>query len=212
MNMKLKAAIAFACAVIILVAAEVQAQQSESEFQNLMPVTGTVDTYFGEFELDHSFPAEGEAEKIYDLMDHQRAAQLYLWGLPIAGMTRLHQGYVDAIEDYGYNKLLSVKSFNARRGVLTANETTHYFWGVGDTRDAALVLKVPKGLAVGMIVDMWQQSPTDLGVFGPNAGEGDHLVIVGPNTPADQIPEPADGQDVHKISTNQVFYLMRMLG
>ena len=40
--------------------------QTEEEFQNLMPVTGTVNTFFGDFELDHSFPAVGEAEKIYD--------------------------------------------------------------------------------------------------------------------------------------------------
>ena len=51
--------------------------QTEEEFQSLMPVTGTVNTFFGDFELDHSFPAVGEAEKIYDLMDHQRATQLY---------------------------------------------------------------------------------------------------------------------------------------
>jgi len=58
-------------------------QQTEEEFQRLMPITGTVETMAGDFELDHSFPAPGEAEKIYDLMDHQRATQLYLWGLPI---------------------------------------------------------------------------------------------------------------------------------
>lgn len=48
-----------------------------------MPITGTVETMASDFELDHSFPAPGEADKIYDLMDHQRASQLYLWGLPI---------------------------------------------------------------------------------------------------------------------------------
>jgi hypothetical protein len=179
--------------------------QTEAEFQKLMPVTGNVKTFFGDFKLDHSFPAPGEADKIYDLKDHQRASQLYLWGLPLVGMTRWHQGYYDAYEDYDYNVLLDIKSFNERRGVLTENETTHYYWGFGNTRDAAVMLEVPPGLAVGMIVDMWQQSPTDLGLFGPNAGKGDNLVIVGPNTPADAIPAPADGQDIHRISTDRVY-------
>ena len=186
--------------------------QSEEEFQKLLPITGKVETFSGDFRLDHSFPAVGEAEKIYDLMDHQRATQLYLWGIPLVGMTRWHQGYVDAYDEYDYNALMDIKTFDERRGVLTANETTHYYWGFGNTRDAALMIEVPEGLAVGMIVDMWLQSPTDLGVFGPNAGKGDNLVIVGPNTPADGIPEPADGQDVYKIGTDQVYYLMRMLG
>jgi hypothetical protein len=205
-----------ACGLLGLIATSAFAQeaptQSEAEFQKLMPVTGKVQTYFGDFKLDHSFPSPGEADKIYDLMDHQRASQLYLWGLPLVGMTRWHQGYVDAYEDYDYNVLLDVKRFNERRGILTANETTRYFWGFGNTRDGALIIKIPEGLSVGMIVDMWEQSPTDVGIFGPNAGKGDDLVIVGPNTPSDQIPEPGDGQDVYKLDTDQAYYLLRMLG
>ena len=82
--------------------------QTEEEFQKLMPVTGPVKTMAGTFHLDHSFPAPREAEKIYDLMDHQRATQLYLWGLPIVGMTRWHLGYVRNYEDYDYNCVVAV--------------------------------------------------------------------------------------------------------
>ena len=57
--------------------------QTEEDFQNLMPISGKVDTFFGDFELDHSFPTYEAAQQIYDLMDHQRAAQLYLWGIPL---------------------------------------------------------------------------------------------------------------------------------
>jgi hypothetical protein len=100
--------------------------QTEEEFQKLMPITGTVETVFGDFKLDHSFPAVGEADKIYDLIDHQRAAQLYLWGIPLVGMTRWHEGYQQTYKEYDYNTLLYVDTFNERRGVLTANETTDY--------------------------------------------------------------------------------------
>jgi hypothetical protein len=197
---------AFVCVFAIVTAVQAMAAgQSEEEFQKLMPVTGTVKTFFGEFALDHSFPAVGEAEKIYDLMDHQRATQLYLWGIPLVGMTRWHQGYEEAYKDYGYNTFLYVKTFNERRGVLTANETTDYFWGFGNTRDAAVIVEVPKGLAVGMLVDFWQQGVTDIGIFGPNAGEGGAHVIVGPSTPPDKIPEPADNQRVHRVDTDQIF-------
>jgi hypothetical protein len=63
-----------------------------------------------------------------------------------------------------------------------------------------------------MIVDMWQQSPSDVGVFGPNAGNGGTHVIVGPNTPADRVPEPADGQSVHRVVTGRVFFVLRAIG
>jgi len=61
-----------------------------------MPLTGTVETSSGDYELDHGFPKQESAEHLYDLMDRQRAAQLYLWGLPLVGMTRWHVGYEQA--------------------------------------------------------------------------------------------------------------------
>ncbi len=186
--------------------------QTEEEFQNLMPISGTVDTYFGEFELDHSFPTHEAAERIYDLMDHQRAAQLYLWGVPLVGMMRWHVAYEQNYQDYDYNTLVSVHTFNERRGILTANETTDYFFGFSNTRQSAVILEIPPGLMVGMIVDMWQQSPSDVGIFGPNAGKGGTHVIIGPNTPADAIPEPGDNQLVHHVGTDRVLYVLRAIG
>jgi len=188
-----------------------QLQQSEEEFQKLMPVTGTVETFFGDFKLDHSFPAVGEADKIYELMDHQRAAQLYLWGLPIVGMTSWIQGN-DNIYGCGYNDLLYIKTFNERRGILTANETTDYFWGAANTKEGAVIIDIPEGLTVGMVNDMWEQGITDLGIFGPNTGNGGVHIFVGPNTPADKIPEPQNNQLLHRVETDQIFYVMRMLG
>ncbi len=210
MRKELSSTVAFVCAFAILAGA--QAQQSEEEFQRLMPVTGKVETFFGDFQLDHSFPAVGEAEKIYDLMDHQRAAQLYLWGVPLVGMTRWHEVYKENYKDYDYNTLVSVRRFNERRGILTANETTDYFFGFSNTRNAAVVLEIPPGLFVGMIDDMWQQSPSDVGVFGPNAGRGGTHVIIGPSTPAEKVPEPADGQRLHHVGTDRVFYVLRAIG
>ena len=191
---------------------QIPKQQSEKEFQSLMPLTGTVKTMAGDFKLDHSFPAPGEAEKIYDLMDHQRATQLYLWGLPIVGMTRWHTGYLNNYKDYDYNKIVAVKTFNERRGVLTANETTDYFWGFGNTRKSAVILEIPPGVAVGMICDMWEQSPGDYGIFGPNDGKGDLVAVVGPNTPADMVPEQSDDLRILEIDTDQSYWLFRLVG
>ena len=67
----------FVCALALMTGVNAKDQgvnQTEKEFQQLMPITGTVETFFGNFELDHSFPAEGEADRIYDILDHQRAS------------------------------------------------------------------------------------------------------------------------------------------
>lgn len=203
-------------ALVVAMSGKAQAQtfvkQSEEEFQKLMPITGTVKTFFGDFELDHSFPAEGEAKRIYDILDHQRASQLYLWGLPLVAMTRWHQGYVDSLKDYDYQTIVHASTYNERRGILTPNESTEYFWGFANTRDAPAILEIPKGVTVGMIADMWEQGPSDIGLFGPNVGEGGVHVIVGPNTPQDKIPYPADNQRIVRVETDQAFVLARLLG
>lgn len=43
-----------------------------------MPITGRAETYFGDFELDHSFAAKQTADKIYELIDYQRASQHHI--------------------------------------------------------------------------------------------------------------------------------------
>ena len=89
--------------------------QTEEEFQSAMPISGTVETFFGDFELDHSFPSRETADRIYDLIDHQRAAQLYLWGIPLVGMTRWRVAYEATYPEFGDNVLVSVTTFNERR-------------------------------------------------------------------------------------------------
>jgi hypothetical protein len=51
--------IAFISAAGILTEGQALVQQNEAEFQKLMPVTGSMDTFFGESKLDHSFPKVG---------------------------------------------------------------------------------------------------------------------------------------------------------
>lgn len=191
------------------------AQQSEGEFQKMMPISGTVDTYFGEFELDHGFPTHETSEKIYDVIDHQRAAQLYLWGLPIVGTARIRHSLKSNIDGYDDNHFAIIKRFNERRGFLTANESTTYILTTADTSKSSVSLEVPPGKIVGMIVDSWQESPADIGLFSPQSGKGGKHIIIGPNTPEDKIPEPSSITDdyiVHHVNTDHITLLARIIG
>jgi hypothetical protein len=192
-----------------------QVDQTEEEFQKLMPITGKVKTAAGAFELDHSFPTKDTAEKIYDLMDSQRAAQLYLWGLPIVSMTRARHTLEERLDGFEYNRFVTIRRFNERRGFLTANESTTYFLAFSDTRKSAVVLDIPPGAIVGMLVDSWQESPDDVGLFSAQSGKGGVHVIVGPDTPTDTIPEPSALTDdfiVHHVKTHIVVLLGRIIG
>lgn len=215
MKIKLKLLQGIALSTLLFPGMALSEIQTEKEFESLMPITGKVKTYFGEYELDHSFPTHETAEKIYDLIDHQRASQLYLWGLPIVGITRLRHELTEKVEGYGDNRFIKISTFNERRGVLTANESTTYFAATSDTSKSAVILDIPAGTVVGMVVDSWQASPDDVGLFSAQAGHGGRHIIVGPNTPVDTIPEPSaitDDYHVHHIRTNRVFLLGRIIG
>ncbi len=41
-----------------------QTNQTEAESQILMPISGNVKTYFGDFELDHRFPSKETADHL----------------------------------------------------------------------------------------------------------------------------------------------------
>ena len=172
--------------------------QDDKEFYEALPITGTVQSYFGDFELDHSFLTPESTDKVYDLIDHQRASQLYLWSLPIVALERLVQNYFRTF-DYEYGDFVRIESFNERRGYLTANETTNYALGVFNTEGAPAILDVPPGVIIGMVIDMWQESPTDIGIFGPNGGKGGRHIIIGPNTDLSLVPDMKDKMDDYQI-------------
>ncbi|MBT3143131.1 DUF1254 domain-containing protein [Falsiruegeria litorea] len=117
-----------------------------------------------------------------------------------------------ALEGHDYNTIVHVRTYNERRGILPPNESTEYFWGFGDTREAPVVLEMPKGVAVDVIADMWEQDPSGIGLFGPNNGKGGVHVIVGPNTPPDTLPYPANDQRNVRVETDQAFVLARLIG
>jgi len=125
--MKAKHLITFCLTVLMAISlvttasaqADKNIQQSEKEFEQLMPITGTVETFFGKFEIDHSFPTKATSERIYDLMDYSRVAQLYLWGLPITSMTQVRESFEANYPGYEDNTLVSIHTFNERRGILT---------------------------------------------------------------------------------------------
>ncbi len=216
MTIKLKLFLLFAMFALLLPSmAMSQEVQTEAEFRSLMPITGKVKTYFGEYELDHSFPTKESAERLYDLMDHQRATQLYLWGLPLVNLARFRYEMEDKVEGFESNRFFRIGTFNERRGVLTANESSTYFASFSDTTKGAVILDIPPGTVVGTIVDSWMQSPDDVGLFSAQAGGGGKHIIVGPNTPVASIPEPSELTDdfhVHHIKTDRVFLLGRIIG
>jgi hypothetical protein len=130
-------------------------------------------------------------------------------------MERVVQNYFENYEGYDWNTIVRIDTFNERRGYLTANETTNYTIGLFNTKDSAVIMDIPPGVIIGMFNDMWEQSPSDIGIYGPNAGRGGRHVIFGPNTPRDAAPDQStvgDDYKIHQLSTDRGLLLMRVTG
>ena len=88
---------------------------------------------------------------------------------------------------------------------LTANCDTVYFWGFVDLTDGPMVIDVPSIDApsgiLGTVDDMWFRWVTDLGLPGPDRGQGGRYLMVGPDYDG---PLPDSGFHVSHVRTTRV--------
>jgi hypothetical protein len=91
----------------------------------------------------------------------------------------------------------SITSSLNKRYILHQRATQLYLWGLP---------------IVGMICDIWEQSPGDYGIFGPNDGRGDLVAVVRPSTPADRVPDRNDDLRILEICSDQCYWLFRLVG
>ena len=100
----------------------------------------TIDTRIGTLEFTHDFangfPTDATVQKLYDERDFQRACQAYLWALPAVSFTAWQRGINGLGARNG--QIVAILSYEARRGILTANATTPYYLGF-----ARNVVRVP---------------------------------------------------------------------
>jgi len=89
--------------------------------------------------------------------------------------------------------------------LLTANVSVLYLISLQDLSDGPIVVNEPAGTILGHIDNLYQQPITDIGLPGPNAGEGGLHLILPPNYDG-EIPE---GYAVYQSDTMQIAVLAR---
>jgi hypothetical protein len=167
-----------------------------------------VDTRIGELNFESGYPSQATVEKLYDEMDFQRACQAYLWGIPAVGLAEWRLAHRDIMK--GKNgELLSYFTFPEKLGILTPNFTTPYIVTLVDLQESGpIVLEVPPGLMAGMILDAWQRVLADVGVVGPDKGNGGKFLILPPGH--EKVSPP--GYFVVQPEGRTVFAGIRLLG
>ena len=144
----------------------------------------------GALRYELGFPTPETSRKLFDEMDFQRAVQAYLWGYPAVSFESIR---LTAKQDLGmdFNDLGIADNFVDPKSVwLTANDTTIYAFVNIDVGQGPVVIEIPPGAIVGLLDDFWQRSLADVGLPGPDAGNGGKFLLLPPGYDGD-VPRPA---------------------
>jgi hypothetical protein len=162
----------------------------------------TIDTRIGALEFTHDFangfPTDATVEKLYDERDFQRACQAYLWALPAVSFTAWQRGINGLGARNG--QIVAILSYEARRGVLTANATTPYYLGFADLSSGPLIMVIPPQGVQGGISDGWQ-----ITIPGSET-PGTYLVLA----PGQKAPVDVSGYIVRHSPTFNIFLGVRL--
>lgn len=194
-------------AIAFLVAIPGPAQSSQYKMTTDIPpgiaMPDSVETRLGTLTFFDGFPDDASVEKIYDNLDFQRAVQAYLLALPAVNMAGLREGLLQLGPPN-----TTIPTFDtmmdSRSLFLTANANTAYTWVWINLKDGPLVAEVPP-MVLGMIDDFWFRYVTDIGIVGPDKGNGGKYLLLPPDYAGD-VPQ---GYIVVRVPTYESILVWR---
>jgi len=174
-------------AVITLLAAPPPADaQSADPVPPSISTPDRVETRIGTMEFNDGQPSKETLDKVYDNLDYQHAFRAFtdtLQGVSIYAVRKgLESVGVKDNEVIVFSELMDAKSL-----FLTANADTIYIIGGLDLTKGPMVLEVPPEV-LGTVQDAWFRWVIDMGLPGPDRGEGGKYLIVPPGYEGD-LPE-----------------------
>jgi hypothetical protein len=137
-----------------------------------------METRLGTLNFFDGFPDQATAEILYNNLDFQRAVQAYLLAIPAVSQAADR----NAIRTLGpVNTVVPIweQLVDSRTVGLTFNDNTVYSWTWLDLKQGPLVLEVPPNV-LGAINDIWFRWVIDVGLTGPDKGEGGKYLLLPP--------------------------------
>jgi hypothetical protein len=145
-----------------------------------------LETRFGTLRFFDGFPDKATAEKLWDNLDFQRAVQAYLLAIPAVSQVA---GRNACLTLGPPNQTIPIwaQLVDSRTIGLTFNDNTVYTWGWINLKDGPLALEVPPKV-LGAVNDIWFRWVVDLGITGPDHGEGGKYLLLPPGYKG-EVPE-----------------------
>ncbi|MFF6887959.1 DUF1254 domain-containing protein [Streptomyces sp. NPDC012421] len=169
----------------------------------------TIETPFGAIRLEHGFPTGDSSALLFDRFDTERAAQAYLWALPLVGFATWRDRAAETFGAKEFGDFVVHETLREKRGIVTANLTTPYVINFTSLADGPVLIDYPAGPTAGGVLDFWQRPVVDLGQTGPDRGEGGGYVVLGPGH--DAAPFEDSGRHVVRSETMNILIAFRVL-
>lgn len=163
-----------------------------------------VESRLGTLKFFDGFPDDATVEKLYDNLDFQRAVQAYLLGLPVVGMNALGKG-LTGYAPANITILTFEDQMDSRTLWLTSNCNTPYTFVWLDLHNGPVVAEVPPKV-LGMFNDHWSLYIEDVGMLGPDKGQGGKYLVLPPGYDG-EVPE---GYYVVKSPTFECMFAYRL--
>jgi hypothetical protein len=163
-----------------------------------------VETRIGTLDFKDGLPSKATLDKVYDNLDFTYAYRAFMDNLRGVSIHALRKGMMNIgmkeNEVLVYSELMDAKSL-----FLTANADTIYVMGFLDLTKGPVVLETPPKF-LGAVQDAWFRWVTDVGLPGPDRGEGGKYLLVGPDYTG---PLPEGGFFVTRARTNTIVWFGR---
>jgi hypothetical protein len=160
-----------------------------------------------ELPFDTRYPSEEARVRLMSEHYFQRAVQVYQGAMPAVNMVAIRDGS-EAVFGSGYNILPIWKQrMDATCKIPTPNADVIYSMSYLDLKkDGPLVVVAPPHM-ISMFTDFWQRPLTDVGLVGPDRGQGGLYLLL----PPDYEGNEPEGYFTFRSPTYNVFLFWRTL-
>jgi hypothetical protein len=157
----------------------------------------------GDLDFFDGMPSDATVEKVRDFLDLSRGVETFLNAMPAVSMYAMLEGIKEAGAAPG-GMVIFEDLMDARSLFLTGNSTTVYAMAELDLKEEPIVVEVPPAV-LGFVDDAFFRYVSDVGVIGPDQGQGGRYLFVGPDYEG-EIPE---GYFVARSPSYRHWLLMR---
>jgi hypothetical protein len=154
-----------------------------------------VETRLGTLNFFDGVPDRATCEKVYDNLDFMRGVEVFL-NTMAAASTHANLVGLRSVGCDNHTVLIHEDRVDAKTLLLTPNTQTATLWAALDLKAGPVVVEIPPGV-LGLADDHWMRHITDMGLSGPDKGNGGKYVFLPPDYQG-QVP---DGYNVARPRT-----------